>query len=191
MERLVVYNDTRRLVAIALSYVVIAVCVVALGFTRGGGNVVWPILAVVVAACFIAGAVFCARKMADRRPLFEFTADGVTDLTKPEDVITLPWSQVLSVDLKAASNNDLMLEIMGYKSADQFDEITPDMQAQMDASGTDRVYYVLQLSGLWVRSSRMRETFEWVRDHVAERFGDIRFGEFKDPLSQVGKNEGK
>ena len=191
MDRLVVYNDTRRLVAICLSYVVIAVCVVALGFTQGGGNIVWPILAVIVAACFVVATAFCVRKLLDRRPLFEFTADEVTDLTKPEDVISLPWSQVLSVDLKAASNNDLMLEIMGYKAADQFDEITPDMQAQMDASGSDKVYYVLQLSGLWVRSSRMRETYAWVRDHVAERFPDIRFGEFKDPLSQVGKEEGK
>lgn len=191
MDRLVVYNDTRRLVAISLSYVVIAVCVVALGFTRGGDNIVWPILSIVVAACFTVATVFCVRKLLDRTPLFEFDADEVTDLTKPEDVISLPWSQVLSVDLKAASNNDLMLEIMGYKQADQFDEITPEMQAQMDASGSDKVYYVLQLSGLWVRSSRMRETYTWVCDHVAERYPDIRFGEFKDPLSQVGKGEGK
>lgn len=191
MDRLVVYNDTRRLVAISLSYVVIAACVVALGFTRGGDSIVWPILSIVIAACFVAGTVFCVRKALDRKPLFEFDADEVTDLTKPEDVISLPWSQVLSVDLKAASNNDLMLEIMGYKDADQFDEITPEMRAQMDASGSDKVYYVLQLSGLWVRSSRMRETYAWVRDHVAKRYPDIRFGEFKDPLSQVGKGEGK
>ena len=49
MDKLVVYNDMRRLFAISLSYVVIAVCIVALGFTQGGGNIVWPIISVAVA----------------------------------------------------------------------------------------------------------------------------------------------
>lgn len=191
MEKLVVYNDMRRLFAISLSYVVIAVCIVALGFTQGGGSIVWPIISVVVAAFFIAGVVFNVRKMADRSPLFEYTKDGVTDLTKPQDVIFLPWGQVLSVNLKAASNNDLMLEVMGYKTADQFDEITPEMQAQMDANQSDRVYFVLQLSGLWVRRSRMKEAYDWICEHISPAHPDIAFSKFEDPLSHLGKKTDK
>lgn len=190
MEKLVVYTDMRRLVAISLSYIAIAVCIVALGFTQGAGNPVWPVLSVVVAICFIAGVVFNVRKMADRnKPLFEFTERDVTDFTKPEDIITMPWDHVLNVSLKAASNNDLMLEVMGYKTADEFDVITPEMRAQMDANGSDRVYFVLQLSGLWVRRSRVKEAYEWVQKHVAASYPEIAFAAFKDPLAKLGKKD--
>ncbi len=190
MEKLVVYNDKRKLVAISVSYVLIAACIVALGFTRGD-SIVWPVLAAVVAACFVGGVVYNVRKMMNRNPLFEYTEQGLTDYTKPEDVISLPWSQVLSVQLKAANSNDLMLDVMGYKTADQFDVITPEMRAQMDANGTDRVYYVLELSGLWVRRSRIKDAYEWIREHVAESYRDIAFSEFKDPLSKLGKKDAK
>lgn len=187
MDKLVVYNDLRRLFAISLSYVVIAVCILWLGFTQGSGAVVWPIVSVLVAACFLAGVAFNVRKMTSRNPLFEYTLDGVTDMTKPDDIIYLPWSQVLNVNLKAASNNDLMLEVMGYKTADQFETVTPEMKQQMEANHSDRVYFVLQLSGLWVRQSRMKGAYEWICDHVAEAYPAIAFSRFEDPLSKLGK----
>ena len=187
MDKLVVYNDLRRLFAISLSYVVIAACILWLGFTQGSGAVVWPIVSVLVAACFLAGVAFNVRKMTNRNPLFEYTLDGVTDMTKPDDIIYLPWSQVLNVNLKAASNNDLMLEVMGYKTADQFETVTPEMKQQMEANHSDRVYFVLQLSGLWVRQSRMKEAYDWICEHIAPAHPDIAFSKFEDPLSHLGK----
>lgn len=189
MEQLVVYNDLRKLTAISVSYALIGVCIVWLGFTQGDG-ILWRVLSVVIAACFVAGIVLNTRKMMNRSPLFVYTLDGVTDYTKPQDVITLPWSQVLNVQLKAANTNDLMLDVTGFRTADQLDEITPEMQAQMDANGTDRVYYMLELSGLWVRRQRIQDAFDWLRDNVGERFPDIVFTGFEDPLSKVGRKAG-
>lgn len=191
MEKLVVYNDARRLAAISLSYIAIAICILALGFTQGGGNIIWPILSVAIAGCFIAATVYSVRKLANRDPLFEYNEEGVTDYTKPKDIITLPWDRVLRVDLKAASNNDLMLEVMGYKTADEFDVVTPEMKAQLEANQSDRVFFLLRLSGLWIRRSRIKEAYEWIKDHVSKRYPDIVFSEFKDPLSEVGKKKEK
>ena len=178
MEQLVVYNDLRKLTAISVSYALIGACIVWLGFTQGDG-ILWRVLSVLIAACFIAGIELNTRKMMNRSPLIDYTL-----------VITLPWSQVLNVQLKAANTNDLMLDVTGFRTADQLDEITPEMQAQMDANGTDRVYYMLELSGLWVRRQRIQDAFDWLRDNVGERFPDIVFTGFEDPLSKVGRKAG-
>lgn len=189
MQKLVVYNDSRKLLVISLSYLIIAVCVVALGFTQGEG-VVWPIVSVLVAACFIAGVAYNVRKAMNRSPLFVYSTEEVTDYTKPDDVISLPWSQVLNVQLKAANSNDLMLDVVGFRTKDQFEEVTPEMEAQMKANGTDRVYYLLELSGLWVRRSRIREAYDWIKKNVGPDHEGIVFGEFEDPLSKIGKKDG-
>lgn len=188
MEKLVINTDTRKLATISLSFVLIAVVAVALGFSQQSN----PFLMVVCCALAIAplaGAVSNIKKIRAAAPLFEFTADGVTDLTKPEDVITLPWDQVMGVQLKAANSNDLMLDIMGYKTADQHDVVTPEMRAQMAANNSDRVYYALELSGLWVRRSRVKEAFEWIRENVVPAHPQIVVGELEDPLSKLGKKK--
>lgn len=185
MKKLVIYNDRRKMAAITASYVLIAACVVALGLTQHS-NAVLLALCIGLAVLICAGVAHNVREMLADRVLFEFTEQGVTDYTKPDDVISLPWSQVVGVQVKAANTNDLMLDVMGYRTADQLDEVTPEMRLQLEQSGGDRVYYALELSGLWVRRSTIRDAFDWIREHTQGRYPQIAFQEYKDPLSKLG-----
>lgn len=188
MNKLVVRQDRRKLVAIIAAFAAIAACMVGLGLSERSNGVLLAI-SVVLALVFAFAIFHMVRRFARQDALFELDEDGVTDLSKPEDVITLPWSQVVSVSLKAANSNDLMLDVMGYKTVDEFDVVTPEMRAQLDQTGGDRIYYLLELSGLWVRRARVKDAFDWIREHTAERFPQIVFDEFKDPLSKLGKQD--
>ena len=104
-----------------VSYVLIAVAVSALVFTQSN-LLILKVFGVLIDVVIAAAFVFTFRKMLNRKPLFVFDENGVTDYSKPEDIITLPWNQLVSVGLKAANSNDLMLNIVGYKTADQLRE---------------------------------------------------------------------
>lgn len=185
--KLVVRNDLRKLSAIGISFVGIAICIGALAFTHRS-NPVLSVICFIIVVVMLIGAAGMLRRGMNRDPLFVFDETGVTDYTKPDDVLSLPWSQVIGVQLKAANSNDLMLDVMGYKTTDEFDEVTPEMQQQLDANGGgNRVYYALELSGLWVRRARIREAYNWVKDHTEEAYPAIVFSEFHDPLSKLGK----
>lgn len=191
MNQLVVKNDIRKLSVITLSFVLIGVCLTALSLTQRS-NVVLVVMAVFIDILIVAACLNNIKRMRDRSALFVYTEDDVTDYTKPNDVITLPWSQVLSVQLKAANSNDLMLDVMGYKTVDQLEVVTPEMRKQLSATGGDRVYYMLELSGLWVRRSKIQEAYEWIEKNAKNTHPDIVFTRFKDPLAEkFGSDKGK
>lgn len=191
MDRLVVTYDVRKLGAITVSYLLIATCVVALAMTQSS-NVVLLVICLALAAVMVAASGDSIRKMRQRATLLALDEKGVTDFSKPHDIVSLPWDQVTSVQLKAANTNDLMLDVVGYKTIEQLDDITPQMRVQLDQTDGNRVYLLLELSGLWVRRARIREAFDWIREHVGDAYPGIQFNEFKDPLSKLGvsKDEG-
>lgn len=189
-KTLVVKNDTRKLLAISVSYALIGACLVGLSLSSYS-NPVLVVFAALIAIVLVFAIAKNVSRMRDVSPLFTFTEQGVTDYTKPDDVMTLPWDHVLSVSLKAANSNDLMLDVMGYRSIDELEMITPEMQAQLDQNGGDCVYYLLELSGLWVRRSCVQGAYDWVRENVGPAYPQIVFSKFKDPLSKLGKKKGE
>lgn len=112
MEKREIYTSIRKTIMIMVSYVLIAVAVGALVFTQTD-LLILKIFGVLIDVIIAAAFVFTFRKMLNRKPLFVFDERGVTDYSKPEDIITLPWNQLVSVGLKAANSNDLMLNIVG------------------------------------------------------------------------------
>ena len=109
----------------------------------------------------------------------------MTDYSKPEDIITLPWNQLVSVGLKAANSNDLMLNIVGYKTADQLDNITPEIRQQL-AANDNKAYYALEVSGLWVARKDIRDDL-MMKETIPALNGEIQFVDFEDPLAKLGK----
>lgn len=186
MNKLIITQDKRKLATITCSYVLIAVCIGTLAYSQ---HVQVPLMIVcigLIAALFIAVGSNI-RTMTKDITLFTFNEHGVTDKSKPSDVISIPWDQVLQIQLKAAQSNDLMLDITGYKTADQLEIITPEMRQSMKQTESNRVYYVLELSGLWVRRKRIREAYDWACTYGTRANPEIICTEFKDPLSQLGK----
>ena len=92
----------------------------------------------------------------------------------------------MSVGLKAANSNDLMLNIVGYKTADQLENITPEIRQQL-AANDNKAYYAFEVSGLWVARKDIRETFEWMKETIPALNGEIQFVDFEDPLAKLGK----
>lgn len=185
MEKREIYTSIRKTIMIMVSYVLIAVAVSALVFTQTD-LLILKVFGVLIDLVIAAAFVFTFRKMLNRKPLFVFDENGVTDYSKPDDVITLPWNQLMSVGLKAANSNDLMLNIVGYKTADQLDNITPEIRQQL-AANDNKAYYALEVSGLWVARKDIRETFEWMKETIPAFNGEIQFVDFEDPLAKLGK----
>ena len=183
MEKREIYTSIRKTIMIMVSYVLIAVAVSALVFTQTD-LLILKVFGVLIDLVIAAAFVF--RKMLNRKPLFVFDENGVTDYSKPEDIITLPWNQLVSVGLKAANSNDLMLNIVGYKTADQLENITPEIRQQL-AANDNKAYYALEVSGLWVARKDIRETFEWMKETIPALNGEIQFVDFEDPLAKLGK----
>lgn len=181
-----VYNSTRRLVIVTISYVLIAAIMVALAWTRKD-EIVLLVMAGLLALFLLAGAVFNIKKIIEHKPLFFFGDKGVTDLTKPDDIITLSWDQIIGAQLKSANNNDLMLDIVGYKTREELDEasITPEVEQQLSMSG-GKVYYSLELSGMWVTRGRIKEVYEWLQNQAEQRGLSMEFHDFEDPIAKLG-----
>lgn len=185
-EELVVYNSTRRIVIVTVSYVLIAAILVALSWTRRD-EIVLLVMAGILTVLLLMGVVFNVKKLIAHQPLFRFGPVGVTDLTKPDDIITLTWDQIIGVQLKSANNNDLMLDIVGFKDRSEIDQasITPEVEQQLQASG-GKVYFSLELSGMWVTRGRIKEVYEWLQAQAAKRNPAIEFHDFEDPISKLG-----
>ena len=115
MEKRIIYNDKRKMMAVIVSLILIAVIVAALVLTRSS-SIPLVVTGTLVAGILLVAAASTIRKMVANPALFVFEEGGVTDLTKPDDVIELPWSQVIGIKLQASNNNDLMLDIYGYKT---------------------------------------------------------------------------
>lgn len=187
MHKLVVYNSPRKLMAITVSFLLLAVILIALSLTRYSHPAI-TVISALIALVLVAGAWNTLSRLKGHKPLFTFDEDGVTDHTKAGDVITIPWGQVIGVQLKAANSNDLMLDVYGFKTRDQLDVVTESMEEQLKATGSDKVYYNLELSGLWVNRSGIREAFDWIRTNVGDRDGQIVYADFKDPMAKLGEN---
>lgn len=185
MEKREIYTSIRKTIMIMVSYVLIAVAVGALVFTQTD-LLILKIFGVLIDVIIAAAFVFTFRKMLNRKPLFVFDERGVTDYSKPEDIITLPWNQLVSVGLKAANSNDLMLNIVGYKTADQLENITLEIRQQL-AANDNKAYYALEVSGLWVARKDIRQTFEWMKETVPALNSEVKFVDFEDPLAKLGK----
>lgn len=185
MEKREIYTSVRKVIMILISYVLIGGAVGYLVFTQTD-NMILRFFGIVIDVIIVAAFIFTARKLFHRTPLFVFDENGVTDYSKPEDVITLPWTQLVSVGLKAANSNDLMLNIVGYKTADQIDVVTPELRQQLEAND-NKVYYALEVSGLWAARKNIRDTFEWMKETVPALNSVVQFVDFEDPLSKLGK----
>lgn len=188
MQKLIVYNSPRKLISITVSLLLLAVILVTLSLTRYSQPVITA-LSAIIAFVLVAGASYTISRLGGHKPLFTFDEDGVTDHTKPNDVITIPWDQVIGVQVKAANSNDLMLDIYGFKTRDQLDVVTETMGKQFKATGSGKVYYTLELSGLWVNRSAIKGAFEWIRANVGDREGQIVYADFKDPMAKLGENK--
>jgi len=189
MEKRIIYNDKRKMMAVIVSLILIAVIVAALVLTRSS-SIPLVVTGTLVAGILLVAAASTIRKMVANPALFVFEEGGVTDLTKPDDVIELPWSQVIGIKLQASNNNDLMLDIYGYKTHDQMDVMAPEMEVQLKQND-GRVYYCLELSGLWIRRGRIRETFLWLKENVIKINPAVEFADFDDPLSHLGEKKPK
>jgi len=189
MEKRIIYNDKRKMMAVIVSLILIAVIVAALVLTRSS-SIPLVVTGTLVAGILLVAAASTIRKMVANPALFVFEDGGVTDLTKPDDVVELPWSQVIGIKLQASNNNDLMLDIYGYKTRDQMDVIASEMDRQLKQSD-GRVYYCLELSGLWIRRGRIRETFLWLKENVTKINPAVEFADFDDPLSHLGEKKPK
>ena len=187
MEKRELYISIRKIVMIMLSYVVIAVAVAALVFTQTE-QIFLKIIGVAIDVVIAAAFVHTGMKLKNRKPLFVFDEQEVTDYSKPEDIVSLPYTQITSVGLKAANSNDLMLNIIGYKTEDQLDvdSLPPEVKMQLAASD-GKAYYALEVSGLWVARKSIRETFEWLKAELPKINPEVQFVDFEDPLAKLGK----
>ena len=87
MEKREIYTSIRKTIMIMVSYVLIAVAVSALVFTQTD-LLILKVFVVLIDVVIAAAFVFTFRKMLNRKPLFVFDENGVTDYSKPEDIIT-------------------------------------------------------------------------------------------------------
>ncbi len=187
VEKREIYISIRKICMILISYVVIAVALSGLVFTQTE-QVILKVIGVAIDVVIAAAFVYTARKLVNRKPLFVFDAEGVTDYSKPEDILMLPWTQVTSIGLKAANSNDLMLNIVGYKTADQIDVDSMPPQIKMQLKANDnKAYYAMEVSGLWVARKDIRQTFEMLKEKLPAVNGEIQFVDFEDPLAKLGK----
>ncbi len=187
MEKREIYISIRKICMILISYVLIAVALTALVFTQTE-QIMLKVIGVVIDVVIAAAFIYTARKLVNRKPLFVFDVDSVTDYSKPEDILTLPWTQVTSIGLKAANSNDLMLNIIGYKTADQIDVESMPAEIKMQLKANDnKAYYAMEISGLWVARKDIRQVFEMLKENLPAINSEIQFVDFEDPLAKLGK----
>lgn len=189
MDELVVYNDIRKLVSVGLSFLIIAGLVGFLGVYRQSTGVLLVIVAA-ICALLLVGFVWVIRKAISREPIFSAGENGVTDLSRPDDPLFLTWDQVMRIELKAANNNDLMLDVFGFKTKDQLEGLSPDLLAQVDANG-GMAYFMMEVSGMWLTRSHMLKTFEDLKQMAVAHNPQIQCMGFDDPLSKSAREREK
>ena len=80
--------------------------------------------------------------------------------------------------------------IYGYLFTKMGYSMAPEMEVQLKQND-GRVYYCLELSGLWIRRGRIRETFLWLKENVIKINPAVEFADFDDPLSHLGEKKPK
>lgn len=185
MDDVVVYADARKMYTIVSSYVIIAGILAALGFTAQG-NIILLVIIYALVALLLLASVYTIRHHSSTRVIMQATREGVTDFSKPEEIITIPWDQIISVQLKSASNNDLMLDVFGYKTSEQLPDLKPEVRKQLEEAG-GKAFMTLELSGLWLTHQHMRTTFDKLSALALHYNPNIVIQDYQDPLSK--KNE--
>lgn len=185
MEPVHIYTDTRKLYTIAGGYLILAGIMAGLSFAAND-NMLARILCYLLVAFFVVAAGLQIRQATKTAELMSADAKGVTDFSKPDDVVMLPWSQIVHVQLKAAGNNELMLDVFGYKTEDQLPDLTPETRETLRSAG-GKAFMSLELSGLWLSHRRMREAFVRIGELAKHYNSQIAVIDYQDPLASKGK----
>lgn len=181
MDEVVISTDVRKLTSVSISYLVIALVVLWLGFFATDALGMRALCAL-VAVLLVAGIVHNIRQISRRRVLFVADERGVTDYTKEDDVLFIPWERIERVELKASNSNELMLDVVGFKPTDEVEGLSKEQRLALDDAG-GKAFFLLELSGLWVSRSRLKSAFSEIR-RLGERYGkNVLFQDFKDPLA--------
>lgn len=185
MQDVIVRTDTGKLVSISVAYAVLGATFVGLGATVAD-NVVVNVLCYAVAAVALLGIIHNIWEIAHSRILFKADAEGVTDYSKPDDVVFVPWDHVERIDLKAANNESLMLDVVGFKTIEEMGELSQEQRQMAEANG-GKGYYLLELSGMWVSHKHMEQTFDDIALLAARYNPDVVCTGFQDSLASHSK----
>ena len=185
MQDVVIRTDTGKLVSISVAYVILGALFVGLGATVADGPVVVG-LCCAVAVVALLGLIHNVVEIAHSRVLFKADSKGVTDYTKKDDVVFVPWDHVERIDLKAANNEALMLDVVGFKTIDEMGDLTPE-QRQMAEQNGGKGYYLLELSGMWVSHKHMEQAFDDISVLAARYNPDVVCTGFQDSLAPHSK----
>lgn len=185
MQDVIVRTDTGKLVSISVAYAVLGAMFVGLGATVAD-NVVVIVLCYAVAAVALLGIVHNIREITHSRILFKADAEGVTDYSKPDDVVFVPWDHVERIDLKAANNESLMLDVVGFKTIEEMGELSQEQRQMAEANG-GKGYYLLELSGMWVSHKHMEQAFDDIALLAARYNPDVVCTGFQDSLATRSK----
>lgn len=181
MDKVIVSTDVRKLTSVSISYLAIAFVVLWLGFFATD-SLVMRVFCAFVVLLLGAGVIHNLRQISKRRVLFIADERGVTDYTKEDDVLFMPWERIERVELKSSNSNELMLDIVGFKPSDEVEGLSDEQRQALDDAG-GKAFFLLELSGLWVSRSRLRNAFAEMRT-LGERYGEnVLFQDFKDPLA--------
>lgn len=185
MNEVAIYTDAKKLSLISLWYAVIAAIICALAF--GTSNLlVLRIFALILAAAAVFGVVHNIKEISAHRLLFKADDKGVTDYSKPNDVLFMPWERIERIDLKAANNENLMLDVIAYKTTDELKGLSDEQREQLNDAG-GKAYILLECSGLWVSRSIILNAFEEISVLAARYNPEVVCTGYQDPLAQKSK----
>lgn len=185
MQDVVVRTDAGKLASISVAYGAFGVLFTWLGATVAD-DVVVAILCYVVAVVALLGIIHNIRELMHPRVLFKADSEGVTDYSKEDDIVSLPWANIERIDLKAANNEALMLDVVGFKTLDEIDGISKE-QRQMLEQNDGKGYFALELSGMWVSRKRIEQAFDDISVLAARYNPSIICTGFQDSLATHSK----
>lgn len=185
MQDVVIRTDIGKLVSISAAYAVLGATFVGLGVTVAAEPLV-VVLCFAVGVVALLGLIHNIIEIAHSRVLFKADATGVTDYSKKDDVVFVPWDHVERIDLKAANNESLMLDVIGFKTIDEMGELTQEQRQMAEANG-GKGYYLLELSGMWVSHKHMEQAFDDISVLAARYNPAIVCTGFQDSLATHSK----
>ncbi|OFK23701.1 hypothetical protein [Olsenella sp. HMSC062G07] len=189
MDKVIVSTDARKLATVSVGYLMLAAVLIGMGVALDIALGL-RVLCVALALPLVGGIVHNMRQTRAAKVLLVADDRGITDYTKDDDVLFMPWERIELVELKASNSNALMLDVVGYKIADEMQNLSQEQrEALADAGG--KAYVLQELSGLWVSRSRLRRAFADIRRLGAPHNPDIIFKDFEDPLKAHARKKKK